>query len=243
MPIVHKCDQGSELWFTKRLGIPTASCFHKVLTTKKLEPSAQRYDYMALLLAEWALGRPCEVFAGNRATEHGEELEPIACKVYEFEREVEARTVGFITTDDGMIGASPDRLIGEDGLLELKCPFSAAVHMCYMMSRNVDEEYMCQLQGQLFVSRRSWVDIQSYFPGLPSVIIRVEPIERYQLAMGKHLPQFVYELLEMRAELTRQYGDFRQRKPPAQPDPLGLSEEDLEVILQGRKEARAVDTQ
>jgi hypothetical protein len=236
MPRIYNVAQGSEEWFRLRLGIPTASCFSDILTPKTLKLSEQSKNYAYLLLAEWALGRPVVEFGGNANTERGQELEPEACKAYEFERDCDVMTVGFVTTDDGKAGASPDRLVGYDGLLELKCPL-AHTHLGYMVSRALDEKYALQLQGQLWVTGRKWVDVMSYFPGLPSVILRVEPIEKYQAALQEHISVFVDALEEAKIALLKRYGYFR-RKPEQFEDPLGVSDQDVDAILESRKEAR-----
>ena len=171
--IVHNVKQGEEDWLYLRLGIPTASCFDEILTPKELSLSKSSKKYMHRLLAEWMYGAPIEAPKPSPWMERGTQLEPEAIRYYEMDRDVETTEVGFVTTDDGMIGASPDRLVGDDGVLEQKCP-SLEFHVGYLLDpQSLVDQYRLQVQGQLWVCQREWADIQSYYPGFPSVIIRV----------------------------------------------------------------------
>ena len=210
---IYRCAQRSAAWYRLRAGIPTTSAFKRIVTPKgKL--SAQSADYMAWLLAEWMLGQPLE----GPQTEwmiRGEELEDLAVKSYCFERDVEVEEVGFITDDSGLIGCSPDRLVGPDGILEIKCP-SPQVHAGYMLHREVDQEYWPQVQGQLLIAEREWVDIQSYHPALPTVILRVKRDEPYMATLRVALDQFVERMVEAREDLMQRYGPFKgQEASPA----------------------------
>lgn len=230
MPIVHNCEQNSEEWHRLRLGIPTASCFHRIITPKTLKPSKQADDYLAWLLAEWIYGAPLDSVQTDYM-QRGHDMEPAAVKSYEFETGRKTETVGFITTDDGMIGASPDRLVvGCKRLLEIKAP-ALQTHVAYMLHRDVDDDYRVQLQGQLWVSGDEGVDIQSYYPGLPSVIIPVERDPKYQDALSEALPGFVARLLQARADLEGRYGNLRQPPPEPKADPLGVSDADVDAYL------------
>ena len=120
--IVLEHDQGSVEWIQARLGIPTASEFHRIITpTGKL--SASRDGYMAELLAEWALGEPVTEFGGNDWTERGKALEPDARACYAFQADCEPQTVGFVLrNDDRMCGASPDALVDETRAIRAEVP-------------------------------------------------------------------------------------------------------------------------
>lgn len=235
--ILHDCEQQSEEWFRLRIGIPTTSEFSKIVTpTGKL--SAQADGYMHWLLAEWICGHPLEN-PETRWMERGHDLEPQAVKSYEFERDSETEKIGFVTTDDGMIGCSPDRLVGSDGLLEIKCP-APQTHVGYMLNRSVDKAYWPQVQGQLFVTERGWVDIQSYCPGFPTVIIRVERDENYLATLGEALRGFVANLMAARCDLETRYGPFVREPEPEQrnalEESLGLTDADLEALIHHRRE-------
>lgn len=234
--IVHaEVEQLSPEWFAMRRGIPTTSEFKRIVTPGgKL--SAQSADYMHRLLAEWILDRPLEEDAlETKWMERGRKLEDEAVRSYEFETERVTETVGFITSDDGLIGCSPDRLIvGEPGLLEIKCP-APQTHVGYMLRRTVDKDYLPQCMGQLYVTGREWVDIQSYHPGLPSVIIRVERDEKYIDALAVALADFVAYMVTAREFLTQEYGPFHRRPKPAEPEDgipgLGITDEDIDALV------------
>jgi hypothetical protein len=198
--IVHNCIQGTTEWLSVRAGIPTASCFDKIITPKG-KPSTQAEKYMHKLIAEKLMGHPVIEFTGPWL-ERGKELEADAAAYYESMREVTCERVGFVTNDAGTIGASPDRLIGEDGLLELKVP-SEHTHVAYMLTRAVDAEYYPQVQGQLWVTGRKWLDIMSYSPEMPPVIIRVERDEKYIAIMAAAVTTFSEHLEMMAADLRR----------------------------------------
>jgi len=224
--IVHNVRQGSPAWMELRRGVPTASCFEKIITPTG-KPSAQAEKYMYDLLAEFVLGRPLE---GLKMPwmERGSELESDAALWYGFQRDVEPEVIGFCTTDDGRIGASPDRLVGEEGLLELKCP-SPGVHVQYLLypARGVDKAYYPQVQGQLYVTGRKWTDVVSYHPELPSVIVRVARDEEFIALLGSSLKTFCEELAKGKAELERR-GLILQ--PDEEPEEF-LSEADADLII------------
>src|SRR3990167_4627310 len=225
--IVHDVIQGSAAWKRLRMGLPTASCFDKIVTPKRCEPSKQAEDYRELLLAEMVLGEPLD---GEKFPwmERGNRLEAEAAAYYELQRDTEATRIGFCTNDTGTYGASPDRLVGEDGLLEIKCP-SPQVHIGYLLGSGVDEKYKPQLQGQLLVTGRKWVDICAYHPRMPHVIIRVERDEPFIAALTVELAKFTVKLAEGRAELERR-GLLYVEKPIVVPD-FGVSEQDVDDLI------------
>lgn len=170
--IHHQVTQGTEAWLTLRAGIPTASQFHRIITPKTRKLSSQADNYLYRLLAERLLGRYLEETKSFYWTERGKELEDEARLYYEALYEVGTTTIGFITNDERTIGASPDRLVGDDGLLEIKCP-APDTHMGYLLDEPVSADYWLQVQGQLWVAERDWCDVLSYHPELPSVVHRV----------------------------------------------------------------------
>lgn len=189
---VHNVEQGTPEWFAARLGIPTASEFSKIITATG-KPSAQANDYSLTLVAERMLGHEVEKWQGNMWTERGKELEQEAADYYELTTGAELQKVGFVTNDAGTAGCSPDRLVGDDGLLEIKCP-AAHTHLKYMLDKKLDTAYMPQLQGQLFVTGRQWVDIISYYPELKPVIIRVARNEDYISTLQELLEEFTADI-------------------------------------------------
>lgn len=181
-------EQLSPLWHNLKLGIPSASNFDRVLTPKTGELSKQSINYAHELIAEIMLGYPVKNLDNMYWIDRGKELEPEAVKLYEFTYELSTEPVGFITTDDGRIGASPDRLVGDNGIMEIKCT-SDAIHMGYVLS-GIDEKYKSQIQGQLLVTGRQWCDWWMYHPYLPPARIRTERDEQFIAKLKKALDGF-----------------------------------------------------
>ncbi len=179
--------QGSTEWQNLRLGIPTASDADRILTAKKLEPSAQQSRYLCEKLAERILGVPMD-FVSTGAMTRGSELESMAVKQYEFVHEIETRACGFCTLDNGRAGCSVDRFVGEDGILEVKNPL-APQHLEFLLGFDRDG-YRLQRQFQLWVTGRRWVDLVSEFPGLPRYEERFERDEACIAKVAEHVIGF-----------------------------------------------------
>lgn len=175
--------QGSLEWLSARAGKVTASRVADVLAVGKAGvPSLTRAAYMGELIAETLTGAPANPFQGNGDTERGQELEPNARALYE------ARTGAFVDAVGLVIhpriersGASPDGLVGEDGLLEIKCP-RPHVHISYMLAGKPPPKYIPQMAWQAACTERAWIDFVSYCPQMPDdlslfVTRYVPPIE------------------------------------------------------------------
>ena len=200
-PIIHDCIQGTQAWLELRAGIPTASNFDKIITPGG-EASKSQEPYMFALLAERMMGHPI-VEAMSRWMDRGSQMEAEAVSFYELQHDCETVKVGFITTEDGKIGASLDRLVGDDGLLEIKCP-SEAIHVGYMLQAgSAYKAYRVQVQGQLWVSQRQWSDVESYHPEMPFAITRIERDEPFIKAMAAKVRDFSERLEAMSEELVR----------------------------------------
>ncbi len=198
--IVHSAPQGSPEWFAARVGLPTASCFAELITPKTMKPSKSADRYLRRLLAEWQLGRPLDD-ASSGFMERGKEMESSADAWYQFQRNVDTVPLGLCLRDDGKVGASPDRLVGEDGLVELKVP-SAEVHMGYLLDpATLVAEYHVQVQGELYVTGRVWADLVSWNPEIPSVLVRCERDQAFIAALGEIVDAFVARLDEAKARL------------------------------------------
>lgn len=195
---IHNADQGSEEWRKLRMGIPTASEFDKILTPGG-EPSKQWEGYAHKILAEEMLGRPIEGYK-SQAMINGTEREPESVMHYEFHRDIECTKVGFITDDKMQWGCSPDRLIGEEGMLETKNP-EPHTHVGYLIDGKINQSYWPQLQGQLFIAERQWVDIMSYYPEMPPKIVRVGRDEVYIKKLAEALFTFSNKLAMKRMKL------------------------------------------
>jgi putative phage-type endonuclease len=191
--------QGSDEWFAAKAGLPTASNFDKLITTKG-EPSEQAHLYMCDLAHEAITGKKAKGYS-NANMERGIELEPEAAGFYEGVKDAEVKKVGLCYKDDQKkFGASPDRLVEEDGLLEIKCPLGKT-HVSYILAGKLPTAYFQQVQGQLFVTGRKWVDFMSYYPGLKPFIIRVEPDKEFIKKLSAALDQFCYALAATIREL------------------------------------------
>lgn len=171
--------------------MPTASSFDKIVTTKGV-PSKQRDGFLYRLAAERITGRIEERYA-SQAMLDGIEREREAIMVYAMNQEVEVLTVGFCLSDDERYGCSPDGLVGEDGLVEVKCPIGKTA-VEYLCSGNLPTAYYQQVQGQLLVTGRYWCDFVSYYRGLPMFIIRVMPSDAFINPLRQELKAFCADL-------------------------------------------------
>jgi putative phage-type endonuclease len=199
--IVADVIQGSPEWLAARVGIPTASGFDKIITTKG-EPSKQALKYMYQLAAERITGVKEETYQ-NAAMQRGIEMESEAREMYEFITGNEVAITGVCYSNKKKLyGASPDGLVGNDGALEIKCPTSA-VHIGYLLDGNLPVEYFQQTQGQLFVTGRKWVDFFSYYPGIKPLIVRVLPDVKFLKALMVELEIFVKELDEITERIRK----------------------------------------
>lgn len=194
--LILNCAQGSEEWQRARAGIPTASCFNKVLTPKGAPSSASK-KYACLLLAERLLGHPLDTYESDWM-ERGSDLEDEAVAYYELQRDIDTRPVGLCLTDDGRAGCSPDRLIDDVGGLEIKCP-SPATHVGNLLG--MAGKHKLQVQGALWITGRAWWDLLSFCPRLPPALLRVERDEEFITAIGKHMSAFCLGLDEMHERL------------------------------------------
>lgn len=172
--IVHDCQQGTPEWFEARRGIATASCFKRILTPKTGKLSASAQDYIYELIAErYYIGSMDELATpASVAMQNGSMLEPDARRWYELQTGRRVEQVGFVTTDDGRFGCSPDGLIDDDGGLELKCPLGKT-HLAYLRAGELPDEYKAQVHGSMIVTGRKWWNFMSYAPGLPPFHRRV----------------------------------------------------------------------
>jgi len=160
MSEIVACQQGTDEWFASRLGKITASEFANVLCK-----GAGRGTYMLRLAAERLTGITQSTFS-NSAMEWGTEHEGDAREYYETVGLCEVQQVGFVIFDE-WIGGSPDGLVGEDGLLEIKCP-NSSTHITNILKDKMPPKYVPQVQGLLWITGREWCDFVSYDPRVTS---------------------------------------------------------------------------
>lgn len=207
------CQQGTAEWLLARVGIPTASEFDNLVSPGKWEPRTGETPktYLARKLAEDWLGTPLLSSAGW-AADQGSTLEKEAIPWYEFEFNVTVQRVGFVTTDDGRIGCSPDGLIGEDNGLEVKCP-EPPTHIKYLLAGEVPKDYLAQVHGGMFVTGRPRWTFLSYCRRFPALVLTVERDERIQTAIQEALEAFLERFDQARERLAGMGERPRQAEP------------------------------
>lgn len=161
--------QGSTEWAVARAKRVTASRIDAVLSRSRDRKSegATRRNYKAQIISEILTGRPQENGYTNKAIEDGVELEPLARAAYEVRHNLFVDQVGFVVHPAiERSGASPDGLVGNDGLVQFKCPFPAT-HIGYLLGGVVPTEYEPQMLWEMACTERAWCDFVSYCPAFP----------------------------------------------------------------------------
>lgn len=199
-------EQRSEEWFKARLGRATASKFSDIMARTRSGYGAQRKNYMAELVVETLTGEQVEFYT-NAAMLWGTENEPVARLAYSLATGNDVEETGFWVDDEIGAGASPDGFIGEDGLLEIKCP-NTATHLDTLRRREVPYQYVAQVQGQMWITGRKWCDFVSYDPRLVGdaqmIIIHVERNEAYIKELAEEIEKFMVEVVEQ-VEFVKDY--------------------------------------
>jgi len=210
---IHNFPQGSREWLAARIGIPTASNFHKILTPKTEQYSIQAREYAYRLIAETLLNESLDSLFTTEHMERGKELEPQAVALYEFEQDISTEPIGFITTDDGRIGCSPDRVVTVGRPLyravEVKCPAPFTHLKWYFEGFGAD--YRPQVQGQCYVGEFEEVDRYSFHPRMMPIHDRSARDEPYIKKLADALERFADEKDEMLARV-RASGFFAERQ-------------------------------
>lgn len=189
--------QGSLEWHQARRGIPTASDAARLITPKKGEPAAASVAYAYELLAERILNASGTSLDGLPYLERGKESEPEAVADYEFITGSQTIAIGFMLSDCGRYGASPDRLItGVKAGVEVKSP-SAPVHIGYLLTGALPDAYRPQVQMQLLVGDLEYVDFFSWHPRCPPFMLRTHRDEEFIGKLRTILDRFCDTLDEM----------------------------------------------
>jgi putative phage-type endonuclease len=169
-------EQGTTEWFEARLGKITASRLNAVMAKTKSGPAATRANYMMELICQKLSGQREESYS-NAAMLRGVELEPIARGAYEAANGLFVEEIGLV--DHPAIkgfAASPDGLVGDKGLIEIKCP-NTATHVEFLKSGKIKRDYILQMHAQMLCTDRDWCDFVSYddrLDGLEYKCVRVE---------------------------------------------------------------------
>ena len=190
-------EQGSPEWFAQRLGKVTASRVADVIAKTKTGYSTSRDNYMAQLVCERMTQTVAESFT-NAAMQWGTETEPLARAAYEAYADVLVDEVPMIAHPTiEAAGASPDGLVGDDGLVEIKCP-NTATHIDTLLSQTVPGKYNTQMQWQMACTGRQWCDFVSFDPrmsdGLQLFVKRVPRDNAYIQMLEEEVRKFLVEL-------------------------------------------------
>lgn len=171
-------EQGTQEWFDARCGLVTASRVADVCAKTKSGWGASRKNYQAQLIAERLTGNVTNSFSST-AMQWGTDTEPQARAAYEFLTDTEVSEIGFVVHPKmELSGASPDGLIGDDGLIEIKCP-NTATHIDTLIARKVPVKYITQMQWQMACTGRKWCDFVSFDPRMPDGMdIFLERVDR-----------------------------------------------------------------
>ncbi|WP_028265913.1 lambda exonuclease family protein [Arthrobacter sp. MA-N2] len=191
LQIFKELEQGSDEWLAARCGIVTASVVGQLVTTKTLKPAANETarGLTATLVAERITGH-VEPMTVSRDMERGTLDEPYAREIYA-EHYAPVAELGFMVRDDWgfKIGYSPDGLVGDDGLIEIKSR-KQKIQLNTILADEVPIENMAQIQCGLLVSGRKWCDYVSFCGGMPLYVKRVSPDERWREAIIESVSEF-----------------------------------------------------
>lgn len=201
-------EQRTDDWFAARAGKATASSIYKIMARTKTGFGADRANYMAQLVSERLTGVRTETFT-NAAMQWGVETEAQARAAYMDATGEDVAEIGFIDHPTVLMsGASPDGIVGFDGLLEVKCP-NTATHIATLRGAPIDRKYLLQMQWQMACAERDWCDFVSYDPRLPEPMrLHVRRVERDPALIAEieaEVTAFLTEVDETVADLTARY--------------------------------------
>lgn len=210
------CIQGTPEWHAARLGRFTASNMDMIITPTG-KHSAQAEKYVTQIIAEKITGQSAEKWKGNVHTERGKTLEEEAADYYAMVKGVDLQKIGFCTTDDGTMGCSPDRLVGDYGALEIKTCLSSIMIEYYEKpdpKAALEQEHRPQTQSGLYILERKWIDTILYCQNMRPIIVRSEPNTPYLMDMLRFTQQAHASMIR-RLDALRQKGFFDPQKEVA----------------------------
>jgi hypothetical protein len=196
-------EQGSTEWYIARLGVPTASMAHKILTPKTRKFSEQARDYAFRLVAEKLLNTSLDSLDFIEHIQRGKDMEPLAVKMFEAIEDMQTASVGFLLTDDLSVGATPDRrIVGENAFLEVKAP-AAHIQLKYLID-GFGTEYFVQVQCQNYVGETDWTMRFGFHPQMPSKLEKTYRNESFISDLRNALNQFnsMKHEIELKARAT-----------------------------------------
>ena len=263
---IHDVVQGSAEWHRLRAHIPTVSRFARILTPKTMEYSTQAKTYVAEIVAakildrrlDWSEDEGEQLIAGvdrdgNAWQARGRDLEPKAALWYQQHKDTDTEAVGFITTDDGRVGGSPDRLVGDEGGLEIKIR-GAREHMkCLLGYAKAAED--TQVQGYLWLTDREWWDVLAFNPDLPSRLDRHYRNPVFMDGLTTALDSFYEDIAAAEHTLSMIDGDVLEgdnlialltasiRAKTTKDDGTGLDQDEIDELrrdLYAAKQARII---
>lgn len=187
--------QGSPEWHRARLGIPTASRFHRIMTPQRREYASGARTLMHELLAERWLQAPVGSGSAGEWAARGLAEEDPARAWYSLVRDVEVERAGFLCPPHGRWGGSPDGLVGDEGMVEVKT-LSPSRHVGVLLGDGVPEEMLPQIQGLLWISERQWCDLVAWHPVMPPAVVRIPRDPAYIELLAAMVERFCGELDE-----------------------------------------------
>lgn len=196
--IIEPCEQGSIEWYQLKAGVPGASSFDRIITTKG-EPSKQRTDYLYELAGEKILGSTEEGYLSLYMAK-GLEREVAARNLFEFVTGNEVKQVGFVFKNESRsVGCSPDGLLESAGV-EIKCPM-LKTHTKYLLEEKLPTDYFTQVQGSMWVCGFDMWYFMSYYPGMPHLILEIKRDDTFIGKLEIAMATFIRELKKIHQEL------------------------------------------
>lgn len=206
--IVLDLEQGSPEWKAARSGLASGSKFKDIDSEPRSKAdkeagklSDKAYTYLCELAAEVITGEQVEI--SGKPLDWGNEHESGACSLYEMSK-ADVEHVGIILDDSKKYGASPDGLVGDDGMIEIKCPYNTVNHIKTVVSGEMPKEHMPQVQGNMMINGRKWCDFISYDPRIKGkgkfFVVRVERDDEYIDKLRTKVENFVTKLDQMLLE-------------------------------------------
>lgn len=204
-------EQRTDDWFAARLGKVTASSLHKVLARTKTGYGADRANYLTQLVLERVTNSKAEGYI-NAEMQWGIDQEPFARAAYEAHTGVLVDEVGFMPHPTiEMSGASPDGLVGDSGMVEIKCPSSKTALECWLSDDPVESKYFAQMQWQMACAGRDWCDYVVFDPRMPQkaqlFIHRVNRDNEWLASTEKEVVKFLAEVDAKVAALRKIIGE------------------------------------